>query len=280
MRTLISGGTVVTSTWSGEADVLVDGERIAAVGRDLPADGVERTIDAGGRYVIPGGIDVHTHMQMPFGGTFSADDFESGTAAAAWGGTTTIVDFAIQPRGGALREGLEEWHRKADGVCSIDYGFHMIMSDVNEQSLKEMDAVVDEGVTSFKLFMAYPGVFYSDDGQILRALKRAGDNGSQIMLHAENGIAIDVLVAESLAAGRTQPIEHGLTRPASMEGEAVHRAVELARLAGTPLYIVHLSAEDALREVQDARDAGQSVYAGNLSAIPVSYPRRVARVDR
>lgn len=266
MRTLIYGGTVVSAGWSGPADVLVDGERIAEVGTGLDPDTaggrpVDRTIDATGRYVIPGGIDVHTHMQMPFGGTYSADDFASGTAAAAWGGTTTIVDFAIQPRGGALREGLEEWHRKAEGVCAIDYGFHMIMSDVNEQSLKEMDAVAEDGVTSFKLFMAYPGVFYSDDGQILRALRRAGDTGALIMLHAENGIAIDVLVAEALAAGRTQPIEHGLARPASMEGEATGRAVELARLAGAPLYIVHLSAEDALREVQSARDRGEPVYA-------------------
>lgn len=261
MRTLISGGTVVTATWSGRADVLVDGERIAAVGTDVPTDAVDRVIEAAGRYVIPGGIDVHTHMQMPFGGTHSADDFASGTAAAAWGGTTTIVDFAIQPRGGALREGLETWHRRAEGVCAVDYGFHMIMSDVNDASLKEMEAVASEGVTSFKLFMAYPGVFYSDDGQILRALKRAGDTGTMLMLHAENGIAIDVLVADALAAGRTAPIEHGLTRPASMEAEATHRAVELARLAGAPLYIVHLSAADALAEVRAARAAGDPVYA-------------------
>jgi dihydropyrimidinase len=179
-------------------------------------------------------------MEMPFGGTQSADTFETGTRAAAFGGTTTIIDFAIQSKGKSLREGLDAWHAKAEGHCAIDYSFHMIVSDVNESSLKEMDLVVDEGVTSFKLFTAYPGVFYSTDGEILQAMQQASTNGSTIMMHAENGIAIDVLVAQARARGEGDPRFHGSTRPAFLEGEATHRAIQLARVAGAPLYIVHL----------------------------------------
>jgi len=270
-RVLIRGGTVVSATGTVAADVAIDGEHIAgllAPGRDL-AEGselaasfrAERVIDATGKLVVPGGIDVHTHMEMPFGGTFSADTFETGTKAAAWGGTTTIVDFAIQPRGGSLREGWETWMAKAAGHCSIDYGFHLIVSDVNDVALKEMDAMVAEGVTSFKLFMAYPGVLYSDDGQILRAMQQAAVSGATIMMHAENGIAIDVLIAQALARGQTDPRFHGVTRPAVLEGEATHRSIILAQVAGAPLYIVHLSAAEALAEVTAARDAGQLVHA-------------------
>ena len=180
-------------------------------------------------------------MEMPFGGTFAADTFETGTRAAAWGGTTTIVDFAIQSMGGTLREGLDAWHAKAEGNCAIDYGFHMIMADVNEGSLKEMEALVGEGVTSFKLFMAYPGVLYSDDGQVLRALQKGAETGGLIMMHAENGIAIDVLVEQALARGQTDPRYHGVVRHALLEAEATHRAIKLAQVAGAPIYIVHLS---------------------------------------
>ncbi len=173
MRTLIVNGTVVNADGSQATDVLIDGETIVGLGRDLAARAqtVDRTIDATGKYVIPGGIDVHTHMELPFGGTFAKDTFETGTRAAAFGGTTTIIDFAVQSRGRSLREGLDAWHAKAQGNCAIDYGFHMIMSDVNDASLDEMDGLVDEGVTDFKLFTAYPGVFYSDDGAIFRALR-------------------------------------------------------------------------------------------------------------
>ncbi len=262
MSILIKGGTVVTATGATAADVLVDGETVSALlapGTDVP--GVDRVIDAAGKYVLPGGIDVHTHLEMPFGGTFSADDFETGTRAAAWGGTTSIIDFAVQPKGEGLLSTLDTWHGKADGKAAIDYGFHMIVSDVNDQTLKEMDACVDAGVNSFKMFMAYPGVFYATDGEILRAMSRAADNGGMIMMHAENGIAIDQLVAQALGRGETDPVHHGLTRPAELEGEATGRAITLAKVTGAPLYIVHLSSIPALDAVTAARDTGQNVFA-------------------
>ena len=265
MRTLIHGGTVVTATGASAADVLIDGETVVAlldpVHTGSFATLADRSIDATGKYVIPGGIDVHTHLDMPFGGTFSADDFETGTRAAAWGGTTSLVDFAVQPKGSSLRETLDTWHAKAEGKASIDYGFHMIISDVNEQTLKEMDVLVGEGVTSFKMFMAYPGVFYATDGEILQAMQRAASSGATIMMHAENGIAIDVLVAQALASGRTDPGWHGRTRPPELEGEATARAIRLAQVTGAPLYIVHLSAQQALQAVIEARDNGRNVFA-------------------
>jgi len=261
MSILIKGGTVVTATGATAADVLIDGETVSALlapGTEVTADTV---IDAAGKYVLPGGIDVHTHLEMPFGGTFSADDFETGTRAAAWGGTTSIVDFAVQPKGEGLLSTLDKWHAKADGKAAIDYGFHMIVSDVNEQTLKEMDACVDAGVNSFKMFMAYPGVFYATDGEILQAMGKAADNGGMIMMHAENGIAIDQLVAQALGRGETDPVHHGLTRPAELEGEATGRAITLAKVTGAPLYIVHLSSIPALNAVTAARDTGQNVFA-------------------
>ncbi len=264
MRILIADGTVVTATGTLDADVLIDGEKIAAVlarGEGAVQPPAERVIDATGKYVLPGGIDVHTHMEMPFGGTFSVDTFETGTRAAAWGGTTTIVDFAVQAKGTSLLATLDKWHAKADGNCSIDYGFHMIVSDVNEQTLKEMDACIDAGVNSFKMFMAYPGVFYATDGEILLAMQRAAASGGTVMMHAENGIAIDQLVAQALASGRTDPVHHGLTRPPELEGEATGRAITLAKVANCPLYIVHLSASQALAAVAEARDGGQNVFA-------------------
>jgi dihydropyrimidinase len=263
MRTLISGGTVLSSTGASTADVLVDGETIAAVTAPgvFGPDAVDSVLDATGKYVLPGGIDAHTHMEMPFGGTFSHDTFAIGTTAAAWGGTTTIIDFAVQKKGTSLLSTLDTWHGKADGNCAIDYGFHMIVSDVNDTSLKEMDSCIEGGVTSFKMFMAYPGVFYSTDGEILRAMHKARENGSTIMMHAENGIAIDELAAQAVAEGRTEPLQHGLTRPPELEGEATSRAITLAKVTGSPLYIVHLSATQALAAVAQARDTGQNVFA-------------------
>ncbi len=260
--TLIRGGLVITAAEETQADVLVDGERVAALFDPASSLSVsaDRVIDATGKYVIPGGVDAHTHMEMPFGGTYASDTFETGTRAAAWGGTTTIVDFAIQKPGGALREGLDAWHAKAEGRCAIDYGFHMILADVTEDSLKEMDALVGEGVTSFKLFMAYPGVFYSDDGKILRAMQHASGNGGLIMMHAENGIAIDVLAAQAVAAGRTDPRYHGEVRRSLLEAEATHRAIQLARVAGSPLYVVHVSATEAVEQLTHARDLGLPVF--------------------
>jgi dihydropyrimidinase len=267
MSILISGGTVVSATGPFAADVLVDGETIAALlaPGSAAAAGIapDQTIDASGKYVIPGGVDVHTHMQMPFGGTEASDTFATGTTAAAWGGTTTILDFALQRTGEVVQDGLAAWHDKASGNCAIDYGFHMILGDVTEEALKAVDSLVaDEGVTSFKLFMGYPGVFYSDDGQILRAMQKARDNGAMIMLHAENGIAIDVLIAQALARGDVSPINHGLTRPEALEAEATSRGIFLAEVANDcPLYIVHLSASRALDAVASARSAGRNVFA-------------------
>ncbi|MEV5703849.1 dihydropyrimidinase [Actinoallomurus sp. NPDC052274] len=264
--TVIRGGLVITAADETNADILIEAGRVTALAaRDSEvarawAESADRVLDATGRYVIPGGVDAHTHMEMPFGGTFAVDTFETGTRAAAWGGTTTIVDFAVQTVGESLRAGLDAWHAKADGSCAVDYAFHMILSDVNEDTLKEMDGLVDEGVTSFKLFMAYPGVFYSDDGKILRAMQRAAGNGGLVMMHAENGIAIDVLVEQALAAGRTDPRYHGEVRHALLEAEATHRAIQLARVAGAPLYVVHVSATEAVAELAQARDLGLPVF--------------------
>jgi len=263
MRTLITNGTIVNADGSSRADVLIDGESIAAIGVDLPASGIgaDETIDAFRKYVIPGGIDVHTHMELPFGGTFAKDTFETGTRAAAFGGTTTIVDFAVQSRGKSLRDGLDAWHAKAEGNAVVDYGFHMIMSDVNDATLAEMDELVAEGVPDFKLFTAYPGVFFSDDGAIFRAMQRTADNGGLIMMHAENGLAIDVVAAEYAADGKTDPYYHGVVRYPIFEGEATNRVIRLAEAAGVPVYIVHLSARDALNEVRAARDRGAMAFA-------------------
>ncbi|GAA2380167.1 dihydropyrimidinase [Dactylosporangium salmoneum] len=261
---IIKGGTVVSSTGSSLTDVVIDGERIAALLAPGVADtiGIEpaTTIDATGKYVIPGGIDAHTHMEMPFGGTFASDTFETGSRAAAWGGTTTIVDFVVQAHGQRVQDQVARWHEKAAGACAVDYAFHQIIGDVNDESLKAMDELIAEGITSFKLFMAYPGVFLSSDGQIVRAMQTAARNGGLIMMHAENGSAIDVLVQQALARGDTGPYFHGVTRPWQAEQEATHRAVMLADLTGAPLYVVHVSAKQALARIAEARNAGQNVF--------------------
>ncbi len=266
MTTLITGGTVVSSTGADPADVLIDGEQIAAVlqpGSDIAAAAAQNSeiVDATGRLVVPGGVDVHTHMELPFGGTYASDTFETGTRAAAWGGTTTIIDFAVQRYGENVRECLDEWMAKTEGNCAIDFGFHMIIGGVDNDSLKEMDLLVNEGITSFKLFMAYPGVFYSDDGQILRAMQQAAGNGGLIMMHAENGLAIDVLANQAFERGETSPVTHGYVRRKELESEATHRAIQLAKVGAAPLYIVHLSASEALEQVTLARDAGMNVFA-------------------
>lgn len=267
MTILIKNGTVVTAQGSTQADVLIDGERIAAVlapgdsslGANIEAS-ADRVIDATGKYVVPGGIDGHTHMEMPFGGTVASDSFETGTRAAAWGGTTTIIDFAVQKQGERVQDCLAAWHDKARGNCAIDYGFHQVVGGVDSESLKAMDELVDEGVTTFKLFMAYPGVFLSSDGQILQAMQQASNNGSMIMMHAENGSAIDVLVAQALAEGKTDPKYHSLTRPWETEAEATNRAIMLARMTGAPLYIVHMSAKQAVEVLQKHKDEGWNVF--------------------
>src|SRR6187401_1106451 len=261
MSILIKGGTIVTATDQYVGDVFVEGDKIMTIGSALsmPAD---KVIDAKGKYVLPGGIDVHTHMDMPFGGTTSADDFESGTVAAAFGGTTSIVDFAIQYRGKTMRHALDDWRQRADGKAVIDYGFHMIVTELEDAGLGDMDRMVrDEGITSFKLFMAYPGVFMVDDQTIFRALRRTGDNGGLVCMHAENGGVIDELVKEALRKGETAPKYHALTRPPTAEGEATGRAIALAEMARVPIYIVHLSASHALEKVKQARDMGLPAYA-------------------
>jgi dihydropyrimidinase len=257
---LVKNGTVITAADLYQADIYIENDTITAIGTNLPMQ-ADRVIDATDRYVIPGGIDCHTHLDMPFGGTTSADDFESGTIAAAFGGTTSIVDFAIQYRGQTLHHAWETWMKKADGKAAIDYGFHMIMTEVNDSIEQEMDALVNQGVTSFKLFMAYPGVFMLDDASIFKAMLRTGKNGGTICMHAENGGVIDVLVQKALAEGNTAPKYHALTRPARAEGEATHRAIALAEMADVPVYIVHLSAAEALQMVTEARDRGLLAFA-------------------
>jgi dihydropyrimidinase len=266
MRTLIKDGTVVTASDTFAADVWIDGDKIVAITHSsqraaLGESAVDHTVNAAGQYVIPGGIDCHTHMDLPFGGTNSSDDFDTGTVAAAHGGTTTIVDFAIQQKGGSMRAGLDTWHAKAQGNAAIDYGFHMIMTEANPAALEDMAAMVREGVTSFKMFMAYPGVFLVDDQQIFRAMLRAGELGALITMHAEIGLPIDVLVQRALAAGRTAPIYHALTRPEAAEATGTERALALAEMAGVPVYMVHLSAQRALERVMEARDRGLPAYA-------------------
>jgi dihydropyrimidinase len=210
---------------------------------------------------LPGGIDAHTHLDMPFGGTTSSDDFETGTRAAAFGGTTSIVDFAIQARGTRMRDALDTWWKKAERKACIDFGLHMIVTDLGGAGLEDMDDMVREGVASFKLFMAYPNVLMVDDATIFRALSQTAKNGALICMHAENGGVIDVIVQRALADGKTAPIYHALTRPTTAEAEAVHRAIALAEIAGAPVYIVHLSSEEALNEVREARDRGLPAFA-------------------
>ena len=261
MTTLVKNGTVVTSADRYDADIYIDKGKITLIGQGLnvPADTV---VDASGKLVMPGGIDVHTHLDMPFGGTTSADDFESGTIAAAHGGTTTVVDFAIQNFGEGLFPAFEGWSKKAEGRSVIDYAFHMIVLELTDQVSGDMDKLTKhEGVTSFKLFMAYPGVFQVDDATIFRALLKTKENGGLVCMHAENGGVIDTLVKDALRKGQTAPKYHALTRPTRAEGEATGRAIALAEMADVPIYIVHLSCSDALEKVKQARDMGLPAYA-------------------
>ncbi|HYL15589.1 MAG TPA: dihydropyrimidinase [Terriglobales bacterium] len=259
--TIIINGNVVTATDTYASDIAINRGKIAAVGQSLPRDNVGKIIDAAGNYVFPGGIDVHTHLDMPFGGTTSADDFETGTRAAVFGGTTTLIDFAIQYKGQTLRKALDTWMQKAENKAVCDYSFHCIITDLAEAQIDEMNALVHEGITSFKLFMAYPGVFMLDDASIFRAMRATGQNGGLVCMHAENGGAIDMMVRQALAEGKKAPKYHALTRPTTAEAEATARAIALAEMAGSPVYIVHMSCNDALEKVREARDRGLPVYA-------------------
>ncbi len=260
MSLLIKNGRVITAVDDYMADIFIDGETVSVIGKSLDME-ADETLDATGRYVIPGGIDPHTHLDMPFGGTTSADDFETGTRAAAHGGTTTLIDFAIQTKGHSTIEALDTWHKKAEGKTAIDYGFHMIITDMDDDRLPEMRTMADDGVTSYKLFMAYPGILYTDDGTIYRVMRKAGNDGTVICMHAENGIVIDEIVKQALKDGNTAPRYHALSRPTRMEAEGVHRAIAIAEVADVPVYIVHLSSADALEQVTLARNRGAHVFA-------------------
>src|SRR5688572_8360559 len=260
MKTLIKSGRVITAVDDYTADIFIDGETVTIIGKSLDME-ADVVIDASGKLVIPGGIDPHTHMELPFGGTSSSDDFFTGTRAAAFGGTTTIIDFAVQTKGESMTAGVDAWHKKAEGKTAIDYGFHLITTDFEDGDEKEMYRLMDEGITSFKLFMAYPGVFLADDATIFRAMSAAGSRGGLICMHAENGVVINEIIKRALAEGRTAPKYHALTRPTIAEAEGVHRAIRLAEMAESPVYIVHLSCADALEQVREARDRGLPTFA-------------------
>lgn len=260
MKILIKNGNIVTAVDNYFADLLIEDEKVSLIGRQLDME-ADRVFDAAGKLVIPGGIDPHTHMELPFGGTAASDDFRTGTIAAAHGGTTTIIDFAVQYHGQSLVEAVDNWHAKAEGKTAIDYGFHLITTDLPDERVPEMRRLIGEGVMSFKLFMAYPGVFLVDDATIYRAMKNAGEAGGLICMHAENGIVINEIIRHALAEGKTAPKYHALTRPTKAEAEGVHRAIAIAEMADSPVYIVHLSCSDALEEVREARDIGIPAYA-------------------
>jgi len=262
MKTLVKNGNIITAGENYFADILIEDGIISAIARTIPETQADTIIDAGGLYVLPGGVDVHTHLEMPFNGTVTIDDWQSGTQAAAWGGTTTIVDFAQQQFGGSLPQALQTWWHKAEGKAVIDYSFHMVIREMNDQVLTDMDQMVrDEGVTSFKLFMAYPGELMLDDAAIFKAMRRTAKNGGLLCIHAENGSVIDIIIKEALAEGKTGPKYHSLTRPTLAESEATHRAIALSEIAGVPIYFVHLSCTEALEVVQEARDKGLPTHA-------------------
>src|SRR3989440_3633979 len=262
MSVLIKGGRIITAADDYVGDVYVEGERISLIGEslDVPAD---RVIDAAGKYVLPGCVDPHTHLDMPFGGTVTIDDVEAGQTAAAFGGTTCHVDFVIQPQGRTFASALEEWRAKANGRQVIDMGYHMAVTDLKEGgTLEELASLADQGVTSYKLFMAYKGALMVDDETLFRTMQVAAATGALVMVHAENGDAIDVLVKQALAGGKTEPKYHALTRPPETEGEATNRAIQLARVAGCKLYVVHVSCRESVEPIALARAKGREVWGG------------------
>jgi dihydropyrimidinase len=260
MSILIKGGRVITAADDYVGDVFVEGERISLIGESLDVE-ADRVIDATGKYVLPGCVDPHTHLDMPFGGTVTIDDFESGQTAAAFGGTTCHVDFIIQPKGATFAEALEEWHSKREGKAVIDNGFHMAVTDLEDGgTLEELATLPDQGITSYKLFMAYKGAIMVDDDTLFRVMQVAAETGALVMVHAEHGDAIDILVKQALAEGKIEPKYHALTRPPETEGEATNRAIQLARVAGCKLYVVHVSCKEAVEPIALAREKGWDVW--------------------
>jgi dihydropyrimidinase len=260
LGTVIRGGVVVTATDTQRADVLIEGERITMLAESIPSNG-HTTIDATGTFVFPGGVDPHTHLDMPFGGTVTADDFESGTRAAVLGGTTTVIDFALHTRGDSLHNALKTWHGKAKDKACGDYAFHLTIADGRDETMNEIPVIINEqGVNSFKVFMAYKHVLYVDDETIFKTLQACRDAGGLVQVHAENGDVIEVITKEALAAGKTEPVWHALTRPVECEGEATHRAIRLAEIAGAPLYVVHVSSAMAADMISDGRKRGLPIY--------------------
>jgi dihydropyrimidinase len=255
---VIKNADIQTASDRYTADIGVTGEIIVEIGQNLDTAGA-KVIDATGLRVVPGGIDVHTHLDMPFMGAVTADDFKTGTEGAAAGGTTTIVDFAIQAPGESLQSGVDNWHKRADGKAVVDYGFHLIVTDLPEERVPEMDAIIEQGIPSFKLFMAYKGALMSEDDAIYRALRRADAKGGMVSLHCENGHTVELMVKEMLAEGKTAPEFHALSRPTACEGEATHRGIKIAEMAGAPLYIVHMTCKEALDAVRRAKKAGKPI---------------------
>ena len=261
MSLLIKNGRIVTAVDDYYADIFVENDTVSLIGKNLVID-ADQVVNAAGKLVIPGGVDPHTHLEMPFGGTTTSDDFETGTRAAAHGGTTCLIDFAIQPKGTSTIEALDTWHAKAASKTAIDYGFHMIITDLPEDRTQEMRRLADEGISSYKLFMAYPGALLSDDGTIFRAMRKAGEDGTLICMHAENGIVIDELAKIAFADGKgPEPRQHAYTRPTRLEAEGVHRALAIAEVANAPCYIVHLTCYDSLKELRDAQMRGVMAHA-------------------
>ncbi|WP_216830559.1 dihydropyrimidinase [Alkalihalobacterium elongatum] len=260
MKKIVKNGIIVTATDTYQADLLIENGKIAAIGHDFPVGGAE-VIDAKGSYVFPGGIDPHTHLEMPFGGTVSKDDFETGTIAAAFGGTTTVIDFCLTNKGEPMKNAIQTWHAKSKDKAVIDYSFHLMIGEINEDVLEELPVVMEEeGITSFKVFMAYKNVFQADDGTLFRTLLAAKELGGLVMVHAENGDVIEYLVNQALEQGNTDPIYHALTRPPEVEGEATGRAAQLTGLANSQLYVVHVSCAEAVEKIAEARRKGYDVW--------------------
>ncbi|PGS51594.1 dihydropyrimidinase [Bacillus sp. AFS041924] len=260
MKKIIRNGTIVTATDTYKADILIEKDKISAIGLNLDCTEVEG-IDASGHYIFPGGVDPHTHLDMPFGGTVTKDDFESGTIAAAFGGTTTIIDFCLTNKGEPLQKSIETWHEKSKNKAVIDYSFHLMIGEINEEVLQELPRVIEkEGITSFKVFMAYKNVFQADDATLYRTLLAAKEYGALVMVHAENGDVVDYLINQALAEGKTEPIYHALTRPPEVEGEATGRAATLTGLANSQLYVVHVTCAAAVEKITEARNNGIDIW--------------------